>query len=68
MKLEFSEKKLRDRVIFAYGVIPTKVDVKRHEVEVELKAKDVERLALDTEAVAEDLKTLVDREVHVTSV
>ena len=43
MKLEFSEKKLRDRVIFAYGVIPTKVDVKRHEVEVELKAKDVEQ-------------------------
>ena len=65
MKIGEKEQKIRDRVIFVYNVIPQVIDVDRHVVYVELRQKDVERLNLSLEDIANDLGALVDRKVEV---
>lgn len=65
MKIGEKEQKIRDRVIFVYNVIPQVIDVDRHIVYVELRQKDVERLNLSLEDIANDLGALVDRKVEV---
>jgi hypothetical protein len=65
MKIGEKEQKIRDRVIFVYNVIPQVIDVDRHVVYVELRQKDVERLNLSLEGIANDLGALVDRKVEV---
>lgn len=65
MKIGEKEQKMRDRVIFVYNVIPQVIDVDRHVVYVELRQKDVERLNLSLEDIANDLGAFVDRKVEV---
>lgn len=65
MKISEKEQKIRDRIIFAYNVIPQVVDVDRYVVYVELRKKDVERLNLLLEDIEKDLSVLVDRKVEV---
>lgn len=65
MKIGEKEQKIRDRVIFVYNVIPQVIDVDRHVVYVELRQKDVERLNLSLEDIANDLGAFVDRKVEV---
>jgi hypothetical protein len=68
MKIGDKEQKIRDRVIFAYHVIPQVIDVDRHIVYVELRQKDVDRLNLSLDEIADDVGRLVDRKVDVTAV
>lgn len=65
MKIGLKEQKIRDRVIFAFNVIPVEVDVDRHIVHVTLRKKDVDRVSLDVLEVEKDLEVLVDRKVQV---
>lgn len=65
MKIGEKEQKIRDRVIFVYNVIPQVIDVDRYVVYVELRQKDVERLNLSLEDIANDLGVFVDRKVEV---
>lgn len=65
MKIGTKEQKIRDRIIFAFNVIPTVVDVDRHVVYVELRKKDVDRVGIDLAEVAAELELLIDRKVEV---
>ena len=65
MKIGTKEQKIRDRIIFAFNVIPTVVDVDRHVVYVELRKKDVDRVGIDLTEVATELELLIDRKVEV---
>jgi len=65
MKLGTKEHKIRDRIIFAFNVIPTVVDVDRHVVYVELRKKDVDRVGIDLTEVATELEALIGRKVEV---
>lgn len=65
MEIVLKQKKIRDRVIYMFNVIPQKVDVGRYVVIVELREKDVNRLSLSVAEVEKDLSALVDRKVEV---
>ena len=65
MKIGTKEQKIRDRIIFAFNVIPTVVDVDRHVVYVELRKKDVDRVGIDLADVEAELEVLIDRKVEV---
>ena len=65
MKVSDKEQKLRDRVIFAFNVIPQEIDTTRTTVFVSLRQKDIDKANVAIEEVEKDLGLLIDREVKV---
>ena len=68
MEIALKAKKIRDRVIYAFNVIPQNIDIKRHVVYVEIRQKDIDRLKLDVTAIEKSLELLLDRRVEVKKI
>lgn len=61
MELKHKEQKIRDMVVFYFGLLPVEVDVDRHDVKIVFEKRDIERLGVSLEDVREKIQPVVPR-------
>lgn len=65
--MELKEKilKIRDRVIYVSGALPTDIEAERYVVKITISPEEAKRVNLDVEYLRDEIAKTVDREVEV---
>ena len=65
MEMRYWDQKIRDYVTYETNLVPVKVDIKRHEVVLVFKQKEVEFRGLAEQEIIDKVQPLIPRKLVV---
>lgn len=68
MELKYSDKKIRDLVVFETGIVPVTVEIKRHEVILTLRRTHLDYHEITAEEIKTRLEPVIPRKITVVEV